>query len=77
MLLPFMINKNAAFEGSDNGAKGMIEKENPDYKPWAKPFFEPSKEIETLIFSLQAALGTGVICYYLGYAKGKKKHADH
>ncbi|MDF2613081.1 MAG: cbiN [Clostridia bacterium] len=76
--VPFVINKNAAFEGSDGGAETMIQSINPEYKPWIGYLFEPpSGEIETLLFSLQAALGTGVICYYLGYTKGKKKYADH
>jgi len=78
MVLPFVMNKKAAFEGSDGGAETMIESINPEYKPWAGYLFKPpSGEIETLLFSLQAALGTGVICYYLGYTKGKKKYANH
>ncbi len=78
MIVPLMMNKEAEFEGSDGAAEEMIQEINPDYTPWASSLFEPpSGEIETLLFSLQAAIGTGVIFYYLGYSRGKKKYANH
>ncbi len=78
MVVPLMMNKDAAFEGADGAAEEMIQEINPDYTPWASSLFEPpSGEIETLLFSLQAAIGTGVIFYYLGYSRGKKKYANH
>ncbi|WP_070000890.1 energy-coupling factor ABC transporter substrate-binding protein [Cellulosilyticum sp. I15G10I2] len=78
MVLPLMINKDAEFEGADGAAEAMIAEINPDYEPWMGFMFEPpSGEVETLLFSLQAALGTAVIFYYIGYSKGKKKYADH
>lgn len=78
MILPLMMNKEAAFEGSDGGAEEMIQEINPNYEPWANYLFEPpSGEIETLFFCIQTAIGTGVIFYYLGYSKGKKKHVKH
>ena len=31
----------------------------------------PSKEIESLLFSLQAALGAGLLGYYVGLRRGR------
>lgn len=57
------------FTGSDDRARNMINEIAPDYQPWFKPLLEPaSGEISSLLFALQAALGAGVIGYYLGSA---------
>ena len=57
------------FTGADDKAKDVIGSMAPGYKPWAKPLMEPpSAEIGSLLFALQAALGTGFIGYYLGVA---------
>ena len=54
------------FTGSDDQAKNAIGKIDPTYKPWAKSLMEPpSGEVESLLFSLQAALGAG----FLGYCR--------
>jgi len=63
-----------AFGGTDDKAKMAVESLHPDYKPWVHPLWNPpSGEIATLLFSLQAALGAGIIGYYLGYLKGRGK----
>lgn len=55
------------FTGADDKAKDLVGSIAPGYKPWAKPLMEPpSGEISSLLFALQAALGTGFIGYYLG-----------
>ncbi len=55
------------FAGSDDQARDLIQSIAPDYKPWATPLLQPaSSEVETLLFALQAALGSGFIGYYLG-----------
>lgn len=70
---PLVFNKNAEYGGADGQAQDLIGEVAPDYKPWFSSIYEPpSGEIESLLFSLQAALGAGVICYYLGYKKGCK-----
>lgn len=62
------------FGGADDKAKEVVANLQPDYTPWAQPLWNPpSSEIATLLFSLQAALGAGVIGYYLGYLKGRRK----
>jgi cobalt/nickel transport protein len=60
------------FAGADGEAQELIEGLHPTYKPWFKPFFTPpSKEIESMLFSLQAALGAGFLGYYFGLRKGR------
>ena len=56
-----------AFGGADGRAQQAIGQLAPDYEPWFKPLIEPaSGEIASLLFALQAALGAGVIGYWLG-----------
>ncbi len=55
------------FAGSDDQARDLIQSIAPGYTPWATPLLRPaSSEVETLLFALQAALGSGFIGYYLG-----------
>ena len=62
------------YGGSDGEAEEAITEVDPDYQPWTSPLFEPkSGEIESLLFALQAALGTGVIGFALGRITAKKK----
>ena len=61
------------FGGADGQAEEYITQANPAYKPWFSNIWEPpGAEIESLLFALQAALGAGVVCYVIGYYKGKK-----
>lgn len=63
------------FKGADDKAKDMIGTLNPDYKPWFSPIVEPaSGEIASLLFALQAAIGAGVIGYYLGVSVTREKY---
>ena len=65
---------NADFMGADGLAEDYITESQPNYVPWFSNIWEPpSGEIESLLFSLQAAIGTGVVAYVIGYYKGKKK----
>ena len=65
------------FVGTDGQAKEIIQELAPDYRPWFSSILEPpSGEIESLLFALQAALGAGIIGYYLGYCRGRAKTAD-
>lgn len=65
---------NGEFGGSDDQGTELIQKFKPGYKAWAKPVWTPpSGEVESLIFTVQGSLGTGIICYILGVAHGKKK----
>lgn len=63
-----------AFTGADALACEAIVEIDPAYKPWFSPLWEPpSGEIESLIFGLQAAAGSGVLCYALGFWRGRRR----
>jgi len=73
LTVPLLILKDAEFGGSDGQAEEAITEINPDYEPWFSPLIEPaSGEIESLLFSLQAAIGAGFIGYFYGFVKGKR-----
>ncbi len=58
--------------GADEKAEELIKEIHPNYEPWFSPIWEPpSGEIETFLFSLQAAIGASIIGYILGYYRGK------
>ena len=69
---PLLMTRGAEFAGADDQAEQAISTIDANYKPWFKPLWEPpSGEVESFLFALQAALGSGFVFYYLGYAKGK------
>jgi cobalt/nickel transport protein len=69
---PLYIARTAEFAGADAQASVAISTFNADYAPWFEPFWKPpSGEVESFLFALQAAIGSGFVFYYLGYAKGK------
>lgn len=78
--LPLVLLSNAKFEGADSKVGEIILRDNKQYRPWNEPLWvPPSKEIETLIFSVQAAIGAGIVCYILGFLHGryrKEKNLD-
>lgn len=62
------------YGGADGQAEEAIAEIQPIYEPWFQPFFEPpSGEIESLLFSSQAAIGAGVIGYAIGLYKGRNQ----
>jgi cobalt/nickel transport protein len=75
--IPLFMLKDAEFAGSDDKAEAAITEINSNYKAWFSPIWEPpSTEVESLLFSLQAAVGSGIIFYGLGYMRGRKKQED-
>ncbi|SHF08601.1 energy-coupling factor ABC transporter substrate-binding protein [Clostridium fallax] len=67
LVAPFIVARNGEFSGSDDLAEEKIEELNKDYKPWASHIFEPpSGEVESFLFSLQAAIGAGFIGFFVG-----------
>ena len=71
--IPLMVIKNSEFGGSDGAAEELITEISPAYEPWFSSLWElPGGEVETLLFSLQAAIGAGVVAFGLGYFTGKK-----
>lgn len=76
-ILPLYLVKDSEFGGADGAAEEMITEINPEYEPWFNSFWEPpGGETESLLFALQAAIGAGVIGYYVGYKKGQRKEKN-
>ena len=70
---PLWYCRGAEFGGADGMAGELIEETNPDYEPWFSPIFEPaSGEVESLLFALQAAVGSGIVCFVLGRVTAKR-----
>ena len=64
----------AIFGGADDQAKNLIGEINPEYQPWFESLIEPaSGEIASMLFALQAAIGTGFIGYYIGVGRTREK----
>lgn len=62
------------FGGADSRAQQAIEALAPDYLPWFRPLIEPaSGELASLLFALQAALGAGVMGYWLGVSRTRAR----
>ncbi len=73
LLLPFAVfAQEEKWSGADELAEQkIVELTGGSYQPWFSPVWEPpSGEIETFLFSLQAALGAVVIGYFVGYFRG-------
>jgi cobalt/nickel transport protein len=72
LLLPVATHLDEPFSGADGQAEAAIVETHPGYEPWFESFWEPpSGEIESLLFSLQAALGAGLLGYYFGLRRGQ------
>jgi len=70
-------NTGAEWGGADGEAEGVIKDlTGGSYEPWFEPLWEPpSGEIESLLFSLQAAIGAIVIGYFFGYYRGRQSRS--
>ena len=76
-IIPLVMQRGAEFGGADGQAEQVIAETNPGYEPWFRSFWEPpGGEVESLLFTLQAAAGSGFIGYYLGYVRGKGKRRE-
>ncbi len=72
---PLLLIQDSEFGGADGAAEEAIASINPDYEPWAKSLIEPpGGETESLLFSLQAGLGAGVLGFCFGYLVARKKY---
>ncbi len=68
----FVLNPGAKFNGSDNAGTAAIMKIQPAYQRWAIPWWTPPPETESMLFALQAAIGGGIIGYYVGTTRANK-----
>lgn len=73
MVLPLVVARGGDFGGADGKAGEVIAAVDPAYKPWFTPLWKPAGETETMLFSLQAALGAGVVFFAFGYWAGRLK----
>lgn len=72
--IPLVLCRDAEFGGADGEAETLVYELSPDYEPIFSPILEPaSGEIESLLFALQAAIGSGVVFFCIGYLMGKNK----
>lgn len=68
---PMVLKLPGEYAGTDDAAKEAIAEHG--YEPWFESLWSPpSKEIESLLFALQAALGAGVLGYVLGVKRGRR-----
>ena len=73
--IPLLTIHDSEFGGADGQAEEAITEINPDYEPWAESILEPpGGETESLLFALQAAIGSGVIFFAFGYLVARKKY---
>jgi cobalt/nickel transport protein len=62
------------WSGADGKAEAVVdEMTGGSYRPWLSPIWTPSGELESLFFSLQAAIGGLIIGYFLGYYSRRNK----
>ncbi len=79
-VVPLFVLKDAEFGGSDGAGSDMIsEVIETEYEPWFTPvaeMFLPNGipgEVESLLFCVQTGIGVGILAYYFGYFKARKK----
>jgi cobalt/nickel transport protein len=67
--------QNHDWNGADSQAEEVIsDLTGGTYTPWFQSIFTPpSSEIEGLLFTLQAAIGSLIIGYFLGYYRALAK----
>lgn len=76
-LTSLYIGRGSDFGGTDVKGEEIISVINPTYEPWFESIIVlPSGEIESLLFSLQAAIGAGVIGYYIGLKRAKTANKE-
>jgi cobalt/nickel transport protein len=67
--------QNHEWGGADSQAEDVISiLTGGTYIPWFQSIYQPpSGEIESLLFALQAAIGSLIIGYFLGYYRAMSK----
>jgi cobalt/nickel transport protein len=64
--LPVLAPGIGAWGGADGAGMSIVTEHQPTYEPWfSSLWIPPSAEIESVLFSLQAAIGGGIIGYLL------------
>jgi cobalt/nickel transport protein len=69
-IVPFVINSEGEFGGTDGQGPDQIE--SSGYTPWIEPLgYIPDEMGEIVLFSLQVAIGASIIGYFVGYLRAK------
>jgi cobalt/nickel transport protein len=69
-IVPFLINPNSDFGGTDGQGPEAIEGEG--YTPWTEPMgYQPDALGERLLFSLQVGIGGAILGFFVGHERGK------
>ena len=69
-IVPFLINPNGEFGGTDGQGPEAIEGEG--YEPWIDPVaYRPDDMGERLLFSLQVGIGSAILGFFVGHERGK------
>lgn len=79
VVIPLVIyaGGGAEFAGADGQAEEAVSEIDPNYQPWFEGGIElPSGEVESLLFCVQAAIGSGIICFILGRMTAKPKEKE-
>lgn len=66
-------SSDEAFGGTDDAATEAAEEAGSE--PWFQPLFEPAGEVESGLFAIQAAIGSGIIFFCLGRMTGRRAAA--
>ena len=73
-IFPLAFLKDSEFGGADGAAEEAITQIDPEYKAWASPVLEPpGGETESLLFCLQAAVGSGIFFYCFGVLRERHR----
>ena len=71
-----LLNPSSDFGGTDDSGGEVISDIDPEYEPWFESVWEPSGELATLLFTIQAAIGALIIGYFIGTNKINKQKKD-
>ncbi len=78
IFVPFLAYQGE-YSGTDDQGMDAITEIDENYEPWFNSIFEPgSDQMEVTLFSLQTAIGAGLLGYFIGNMKKKaKKKNEH
>ncbi|MDR1796781.1 MAG: energy-coupling factor ABC transporter substrate-binding protein [Clostridiales Family XIII bacterium] len=71
--IPLFLIQDSEFGGTDGVADELIQTIDASYTPWAESLWEPpGGETESLLFCLQAVIGSAVLFGGIGYMVGSR-----